>query len=89
LAYLRLGKRLEAGHVVTIEPGIYFMPELFKVWMGQKTHKEYIDYDQVERHLGFGGVRIEDDVLITEDGYRVLGQPIAKKVEDVEAWCRG
>ncbi|HHS12268.1 MAG TPA: aminopeptidase P family protein [bacterium] len=89
LAYLRMGKPLEEGHVITVEPGIYFIPELADQWKTQKKFTEFIDYNQVSSYIGFGGVRIEDDVLITPDGHRVLGKPIARSPGDVEAWCAG
>jgi len=85
LAYLRLAKRLQPGYVVTVEPGIYFIPELFAQWKAAKKHRAFINYERVERHLSFGGIRIEDDVLITRNGHRVLGKPIPKTVEEIEA----
>lgn len=85
LAYLRLAKRLQPGYVITVEPGIYFMPELLAQWKAAKKHRTFINYERVERHLGFGGIRIEDDVLITRTGHRVLGKPIPKTVEEIEA----
>jgi len=84
LAYLRLGRELEPGFVVTNEPGCYFIPALIDQWKGEKKHKQFINYDQVESYRGFGGVRIEDDVLITESGSRILGTPIPKTVDEVE-----
>ncbi|MCD4710577.1 MAG: aminopeptidase P family protein [Bacteroidales bacterium] len=84
LAYLRLGRELEPGFVVTNEPGCYFIPALIDQWKGEKRHTRFINYDQVEKYRGFGGVRIEDDVLITDSGSRVLGTPIPKTVEEVE-----
>ena len=87
LAYLRLARRLQSGFVVTVEPGIYFIPELIDQWKAKHHLGEFINYDMVERHRDFGGIRIEDDILIVDDGHRVLGRPIAKTVDDVEAWC--
>jgi len=84
---LRLAKALEPGFVVTVEPGIYFIPELIDRWKAEKKCEEFIKYDVVEGYRGFGGVRIEDDVLVLEDGRRVLGRPIPKSVEEVEDAC--
>jgi len=84
LAYLRMGRELEPGFVITNEPGCYFIPALIDQWKAEKKHSQFINYDQVEKYRGFGGVRIEDDVLITATGSRVLGTPIPKTVEEVE-----
>lgn len=83
-AYLRFGRRLQPGFVVTVEPGIYFIPELFKLWKSENKFTEFINYDKVEEYLGFGGIRIEDDVLVTETGNIVLGKPIPKEINDIE-----
>lgn len=85
LAYLRLGRKLEPGFVITNEPGCYFIPDLIDQWKAEKKHSDFINYDRVEKYRSFGGVRIEDDVLITEKGNRILGTPIPKTVEEVEA----
>ena len=86
LSYLRLAKKLKPGYVFTVEPGIYFIPELIDQWKAESKHDEYINYDKVEEYSDFGGIRIEDDVLVTDDGYRVLGsKPIPKSVVEVEA----
>ena len=84
LAYLRMGRELEPGFVITNEPGCYFIPALIDQWKEEKKHSQFINYEQVEKYRGFGGVRIEDDVLITDTGSRVLGTPIPKTVEEVE-----
>ncbi len=84
LAYLRLGRELEPGFVITNEPGCYFIPALIDQWKGENKHKQFINYDEVEKYREFGGVRIEDDVLITDTGSKVLGTPIPKTVEEVE-----
>ncbi|MEI6123236.1 MAG: aminopeptidase P family protein [Bacteroidota bacterium] len=83
-AYLRLGRRLQPGFVLTVEPGIYFIPELYNQWKSENKFTEFIDYTKVGEYLGFGGIRIEDDVLVTENGYRVLGKSIPKTIEDIE-----
>ena len=81
---LRLGKVLEADFVITVEPGIYFIPELIDRWKAEKKNSQYINYDAVEKYRGFGGIRIEDDVLVTKDGYRVLGRKIPRTIDEVE-----
>ena len=83
-AYLRLGRRLQTGFVLTVEPGIYFIPELFNLWKSENKFTEFINYNKVEEYIGFGGIRLEDDVLVTEDGHKVLGKPIPKTIEEVE-----
>ena len=83
-AYLRLAKELKPGFVLTVEPGIYFIPELIDQFRAEGRFAEFINYEIVETYKDFGGVRIEDDVLVTETGYRVLGKPIPKTIEEVE-----
>lgn len=82
---LRLGKALEAGYVITVEPGLYFIPELIDRWKAENKLSQFINYDKVEEYKDFGGVRIEDDLLVTEDGFRLLGKPIPKSIDEVEA----
>lgn len=71
---LRMGRRLEKGFVLTDEPGIYFIPALIDEWREKGLHKEFINYDLLETYKDFGGIRIEDDILITDDGCRFLGE---------------
>lgn len=82
---LRLGRPLREGWVVTVEPGAYFIPALIDRWQAEKRHDQLIDYAVFQQYRDFGGIRIEDDVLVTADGARVLGKPIPKSIEDVEA----
>jgi Xaa-Pro aminopeptidase len=82
---LRLARALEPGFVVTIEPGLYFIPELMDQFRAEKRFLDFIDYDKLDTFRSFGGIRIEDDLLITDSGSRILGKPLVKKVEEVEA----
>ena len=84
-AFLRLGRRLQPGFVLTVEPGIYFIPALIDQWKAEGKFNEFINFDKVETYKDFGGIRIEDDILVTNDGYRVLGKPIPKTVAEIEA----
>ncbi|MCF6170174.1 MAG: aminopeptidase P family protein [Bacteroidales bacterium] len=84
-AYLRLGKELKTGFVLTVEPGIYFIPALIDQFRKEGKFMDFINYDKVETYKDFGGIRIEDDILVTDSGYRVLGKPIPKTIEEVEA----
>jgi len=83
-AFLRLGRRLQNGFVLTVEPGIYFIPALIDQWKSENKLSEFINYDKVENFKNFGGIRIEDDVLVTDNSYRVLGKPIPKTVQEIE-----
>jgi len=83
-AYLRLAKKLQPGYVLTIEPGIYFIPALIDQWQSSKMFAEFINYDKVEEYRDFGGIRIEDNVLVTDKGHRVLGKPIPKTIKEIE-----
>lgn len=84
---LRMGRRLEEGFVVTDEPGIYFIPALIDDWRQSGHCAEFLNFDLLEQYKDFGGIRIEDDVLITKDGCRFLGKErIPYHPEDVEAF---
>ncbi|MBP6872163.1 MAG: aminopeptidase P family protein [Bacteroidales bacterium] len=87
LAFLRFGRKLEPGFVLTNEPGCYFIPALIDQWRAEGRFTEFINYDKVETYKDFGGIRIEDNVLVTADGNRVLGKPIPKTVDEVEKLC--
>ncbi len=86
---LRCGRRLQEGWVMTDEPGIYFIPALIDEWRAKGLHKDFINYDLVETYKDFGGIRLEDDILITADGCRYLGKElIPYHLEDVETFLQ-
>ncbi len=87
---LRCGRRLQPGFVMTDEPGIYFIPHLIDLWESEGKHKDFICYDKLTPYRGFGGIRLEDDILITETGNRVLGDKIIPyHPKDVEEFIAG
>ena len=73
LASLRMGRRLQVGHVLTVEPGCYFIPALIDQWKAEGTNKEFINFDALDAYRTFGGIRLEDDIVITENGCKMLG----------------
>lgn len=85
LKSLRLAKTLKPGHVFTIEPGIYFIPELMDKWQGEGKFNEFINWAEVQKFRTFGGIRNEEDFLISATGVQRLGKPKPKTVEDVES----
>ena len=87
---LRCGRRVQPGFVMTDEPGIYFIPALIDKWKAEGMHKDFLCYDKIEEYRDFGGIRLEDDILITESGCRVLGEKmIPYHPDDVEAFIAG
>jgi Xaa-Pro aminopeptidase len=86
MSSLRLARALEPGFVVTVEPGIYFISDLIDRWRAEKKFEAFINYEKSESYKGFGGIRIEDDVLVTENGCSVLGKPIPKSIDEVETF---
>lgn len=86
---LRFGRRLQKGFVVTDEPGIYFIPALIDEWKKNGTNAQFLNFDKIDEYRDFGGIRIEDDVLITDEGCRFIGSKrIPYHVEDVEEFMR-
>lgn len=83
-AYLRMARELKPGCVITVEPGIYFIPQLIDIWKKENKLADFICYDKVEEYRDFGGIRIEDDVLITKTGHEVLGPGIPKTVAELK-----
>ena len=84
---LRMGRRLEEGFVVTDEPGIYFIPHLIDLWRKEGHCAEFLNFDKLETYKEFGGIRIEDDLLITKGGCRFMGkQRIPYHPDELEAF---
>ncbi len=83
-AFVRMGKELKKGFVVTIEPGIYFIPTLIDLWKKDNKLSEFINYETLDEYRDFGGIRIEDDILVTDNGFKVIGKAIPKSVEEIE-----
>ncbi len=90
LSSLRMGRRLQAGMVMTVEPGIYFIPAYIQKWKAEGINRDFINFEAAEKYFGFGGIRIEDDLLITDGGNRMLGeQRIPVTVEEIEEFMAG
>ena len=86
---LRMGRKLEEGFVLTDEPGIYFIPALIDDWKASGHCKEFINFDKLETYKDFGGIRIEDDILITKEGCRFLGSKrIAYHPQELEEFMQ-
>lgn len=87
LAFLRFALPYKPGHVFTVEPGCYFIPELIEMWKSEGRYKEFINYNKVDTYKDFGGIRIEDNLVITEKGHKLLGRPIPKTASEIESVC--
>jgi len=74
LRSLRLGRRLQPGFVMTVEPGLYFIPSLIEKWESEKLLTDFIDYNKARQFIGIGGIRLEDDALVTENGCKLIGE---------------
>jgi Xaa-Pro aminopeptidase len=85
LKSLRLGRELQSGFVLTVEPGIYIIPELIDRWQAEKKFTNFINYDVLNTYRNFGGIRIEDNFLITDTGSHVLGKYLPKTLKEIEA----
>lgn len=83
-AYLRLGRKLQAGFVLTNEPGIYFIPELINKWEAEKINTDFINFERVKEFIGFGGIRLEDDILVTENGCEIIGERVPVTTDEIE-----
>ncbi len=84
LKSLRLAKELHPGHVFTIEPGIYFIPELIDLWKSEGKFNDFLNWNEIDKFRNLGGIRNEEDFLVTSDGYRLLGKAKPKTIEEVE-----
>jgi Xaa-Pro aminopeptidase len=86
---LRLGKSLKAGFALTVEPGIYIIPELIDRWKAEQKHTSFINYELLNDYRNFGGIRIEDNFVITPNGSKKLGKSLPKSLKEIEALRNG
>ncbi|MEM8896822.1 MAG: aminopeptidase P family protein [Bacteroidota bacterium] len=82
---LRLGRELQKGFALTVEPGVYFIPDLIHLWESEKKHVDFINYSSLTNWMNFGGVRIEDDFLITDSSSLRIGDSLIKQISEIEA----
>jgi Xaa-Pro aminopeptidase len=87
-AYLRMGRKLQPGFVITNEPGIYFIPALIEKWKAEKINTDFINFDRLATYLDFGGIRLEDDILVTETGCEIIGDRIPVTPDEIEDLMR-
>jgi Xaa-Pro aminopeptidase len=87
LSFLRFALPYKTGHVFTIEPGCYFIPELIARWKSDGKYRDFIDFRKVENFMAIGGIRVEDNILVTAKGHKVLGKPVPKTVKEIESTC--
>jgi len=83
-AYLRMGRKLQPGFVITNEPGIYFIPALIEKWKAENINTDFINFDRLESYLDFGGIRLEDDILVTGQSCEIIGDRIPINPDEVE-----
>lgn len=81
---LRLARPLEVNNTITIEPGIYLIPQLIEQWKSEGKYAEFLNYDEIEKYKDFGGIRVENDYVIRDSGAELLGEALAYELEDVE-----
>jgi Xaa-Pro aminopeptidase len=84
LKSLRLAKTLQPGYALTVEPGIYFIPQLIDKYKSENRFSDFVNYTKLEDYYGFGGIRIEDNILVTDSGSRLIGDYIPKEIHEVE-----
>ncbi len=83
-AYLRLGRKLQSGFVITNEPGIYFIPALIDKWQSEQINTDFINFEKVNQYRDFGGIRLEDDILVTESGGEIIGERVPIEPDEIE-----
>jgi Xaa-Pro aminopeptidase len=88
-AYLRLGRKLQPGFVITNEPGIYFIPALIEKWKNENINKDFINFKKVKEYMDFGGIRLEDDILVTHTGSKIIGERVPINPDEIEEIVKG